>query len=401
MFYCQAGWDSAAVFAASIVLSYAAALAVARLRRGRKLALTLGILANVFLLAFFKYHDFYIDNIGWFAPEGGFVRGIFLPLGISFFSFQQIAYLVNVYDGTIERPGLEDYLCYIFFFPKLIMGPIVEPGELISQLNDSGRKAPIADNLASGAKLFSFGLFKKAVLADTLAYMVAWGFGDIEAVSSLDMLIVMLSYTFELYFDFSGYSDMAVGVAKMMNIELPINFDSPYKCCSIGEFWKHWHITLSDFLTKYIYFPLGGSRRGRLRGYFNIMVVFLVSGIWHGSGLQYIFWGLMQGGYQVTGEILQPVRRKIRSILKIREESPVYVLWQRICTFVLITISWVIFRASNLRAGLSMLKRMVIDFTPWVFFDGTLYQFGIEARSFFALIFCIILAAAAEHYQEK
>lgn len=316
VFYLYAGLDSARIFALSIVISYASGFAMERLRRGRKLMLAVAVLANVALLGFFKYHDFYIDNFGWFAPEGGFTRGIFLPLGISFFTFQQIAWLVNVYDGSLERAGLTDYLMYIFFFPKLVMGPIVEPVGLISQLNEEGRRKPDPDNLASGAKVFSFGLFKKAVLADTLAYAVSWGFGDIAAVSSLDMLLVMLSYTFQLYFDFSGYTDMATGLAKMLNIELPINFDSPYRCSSIGEFWKHWHITLSDFLTKYIYFPLGGSRRGKLRSYLNIMAVFFVSGLWHGANWTFILWGLCHGLLNVLERVFARIFNKLPGFIR-------------------------------------------------------------------------------------
>ena len=253
----------------------------------------LTIAANVGVLLYYKYMSYIVSitPVDETAVATDAVSTFIMPLGISFFTFQQIMYVVNVYSKTIEDVDVIDYLAYITYFPKLIMGPMVEPLYLIDQINDTEKRTFDWDNFAIGLKLFSFGLFKKMVLADTFTRGVTWGFGNIDAATAGDMVLTTLFYTFEIYFDFSGYSDMAVGVSKMLNIDLPINFDSPYKATSIRDFWKRWHISLTSFFTKYIYFPLGGSRKGNIRTYVNIMIVFLVSGLWHGANWTFILWG--------------------------------------------------------------------------------------------------------------
>lgn len=218
-------------------------------------------------------------------------KELFLPLGISFITFQQIAYLVSVYREELKEPSVVDYLVYILYFPKLLMGPLAEPIDFMGQLNDAATKKVNGDHTAQGLKLFSFGLFKKMILADTFATAFIWGQENISALTSVDCILVMLSYTFEIYFDFSGYSDMAVGVSRMLNITLPMNFNSPYKAVSIRDFWKRWHISLTNFFTKYIYIPLGGSRKGKAATYLNTMVVFIISGVWHGAGWSFIVCG--------------------------------------------------------------------------------------------------------------
>ena len=232
-------------------------------------------------------------------------------------------------------------------------------------------------------------------------YFVNAVFPEYHLYEGTILAVAAVLYSIQLYTDFLGCVCIAMGAAEVYGIKLQTNFARPYLAVSIKDFWRRWHISLSSWLRDYVYIPLGGNRKGKVRRYLNLMITFLVSGIWHGSGLQYIFWGLMQGGYQIAGEVLTPVRSRVRNALKIEEKSGLCIWWQRFCTFILITISWVIFRSASLRAGLSMLKRIVTDFTPWVLFDGSLYEFGISSHSFIALILCVILMIIVESMQEK
>jgi alginate O-acetyltransferase complex protein AlgI len=263
IFYIYGGWHNAFILIVSIIVNLGLSLAINKLGRYKKILLFIDIALNVAILFYFKYFNFFIENYNKISGSEHTLKELILPLGISFFTFQQIMYVVNVFDGKLDTINIIDYLFYILYFPKILMGPLVEPLELICQFNDSNRKVVNWDNISSGIKLFSFGIFKKLVIADTFALAVSWGYSNIDASTSMDWLLIMLSYTFEIYFDFSGYSDMAVGVSKILNIDLPINFDSPYKALSIRDFWKRWHISLTNFLTRYIYIPLGGSKRGK------------------------------------------------------------------------------------------------------------------------------------------
>ena len=349
--------------------------------------LALVILANLAVLLTVK-----------FAPLAGI--SILAPMGISFYTLQVIAYCVDVYKGKAEaQSNFFKYLLFVSFFPQILQGPIPRYNQLKEQLFE-GHTFDYK-TVKFGFQLILWGMFLKMVIADRAAIFVNAVFPEYHLYEGTVLAVAAVLYSIQLYTDFLGCVCIAMGAAEVYGIKLQTNFERPYMAVSIKDFWRRWHISLSSWLRDYVYISLGGKRKGKLRRYINLMLTFLVSGIWHGSGLQYIFWGLMQGGYQVAGEILQPVRKKVRNVLKIDENSGFYVLWQRACTFVLITSSWVIFRSANLRAGLSMLKRIVTDITPWVLFDGTLYEFGIEARSFMALILCIVLVMVIEHFQEK
>lgn len=351
------------------------------------IVLALVILANLAVLLTVK-----------FAPLAGI--HILAPMGISFYTLQVIAYCVDVYKGKTEaQSNFFKYLLFVSFFPQILQGPIPRYNQLKSQLFE-GHTFDYK-TVKFGFQLILWGMFLKMVIADRAAIFVNAVFPEYHLYEGTVLAVAAVLYSIQLYTDFLGCVCIAMGAAEVYGIKLQTNFERPYMAVSIKDFWRRWHISLSSWLRDYVYIPLGGNRKGKLRRYINLMLTFLVSGIWHGSGLQYIFWGLMQGGYQVAGEILQPIRKKVRNVLKIDENSGFYVLWQRVCTFVLITLSWVIFRSANLRAGLSMLKRIVTDITPWVLFDGTLYEFGIEARSFMALILCIVLVMVIEHFQEK
>ena len=371
----------------SAVTSYIYGKWVEKHKEHGNIVLALVILANLAVLLTVK-----------FAPLAGI--SILAPMGISFYTLQVIAYCVDVYKGKTEaQSNFFKYLLFVSFFPQILQGPIPRYSQLKGQLFEG--HAFDYKTVKFGFQLILWGMFLKMVIADRAAIFVNAVFPEYHLYEGMVLAVAAVLYSIQLYTDFLGCVCIAMGAAEVYGIKLQTNFERPYMAVSIKDFWRCWHISLSSWLRDYVYIPLGGNRKGKLRRYINLMLTFFVSGIWHGSGLQYIFWGLMQGGYQVAGEILQPIRKKVRNVLKIDENSGFYVLWQRVCTFVLITISWVIFRSANLSAGLSMLKRIVTDITPWVLFDGTLYGFGIEARSFMALILCIVLVMVIEHFQEK
>lgn len=314
--------------------------------RAGKAAMALGVAANVALLFYFKYFDFFLENVNALFHLDFTMRNIVLPLGISFFTFQQISYVVDSYRGETEGYSLLDYAVFVSFFPQLVAGPIVLHNELIPQLRDESKHRPAADNLARGLYLFAAGLFKKVIIADTLGNLVALGFGGVEILTTIDVLLVIVCYALQLYFDFSGYSDMATGIASMFNIRLPINFNSPYKARSILEFWDRWHMTLTRFLRQYIYFPLGGSKKGRIRTYVNIMIVFLISGFWHGANWTFVVWGLLHG-------IAEVLTRRFRNTW---DRLPGVLQW--IVTFGFTSFAFLIFRADSLSQAYIMFRKV-------------------------------------------
>ena len=336
LFYVQGGQETLWVLGLSLGVNFLCALAQNRWKK--KWLLALPLVLNLGLLCFYKYWN------PVFAPllgDGFTLRNLILPLGISFFTFQQIAYQVSLSRGELGNPSLLDYLCYILYFPKLTMGPLMEPKDFLDQLNDPVRKKPDWDHIAQGLRLFCFGLGKKMLLADVFSTAVNWVFQN-EA-TGMDWLIGMLCYTMEIYFDFSGYSDMATGVSRMLNITLPVNFDSPYQSLNIRNFWKRWHVSLTKFFTKYLYIPLGGSRKGLVRTCVNTIFVFVVSGLWHGTGSTFLLWGLLNGLFMVFDRLTEKYQEKHFAPLR----------W--LLTFGAINILWLLFRAGSIHEWLSAL----------------------------------------------
>ena len=344
VFYVYGGWDVALVLLASILVNYGLASLVPK-AKNKRLLLAIDVLCNVGLLLYFKYSNFFISNVNSFAHKEIPLLGLVLPLGISFFTFQQIMYVVNVSRGDVTLDIL-DYLAYILYFPKLLMGPLNDPKDFIGQVNDPERKRVDWDNIACGIKVFSFGLFKKVLLADTFAAAVSWGFENLDVATSMDLFLVMLFYTFQIYFDFSGYTDMAMGVSTMLNIDLPMNFDSPYKALSIRDFWKRWHISLTNFFTKYVYIPLGGSRKGKLRTYVNVMIIFLISGIWHGANWTFLLWGALHGLFSLFDRIFEKQEEKITKPIR----------WG--ITFLAVSVLWLLFRSESIGQWAEILGRI-------------------------------------------
>ena len=277
----------------------------------RKALFGVGIAINLSLLFYFKYFNFFIDNCNFFLHTDISLEKIALPLGISFFTFQQLSYLIERYRGSVEHYGILDYCCFISFFPQLIAGPIVLHSEFIPQLVERKNRRFSAAHFFDGFSLFILGLSKKVLLADMLAVLVNAEYANIAYLDAPSAWVTIIAYMLELYFDFSGYCDMARGIGKMFGFELPENFCSPFMAESVRDFWKRWHMTLYRFFTNYIYIPLGGNRKGKARQCFNLMIVFLASGVWHGANWTFIVWGIMHG-LAVVWETLFP-RLKFRA----------------------------------------------------------------------------------------
>ncbi len=315
-------------------------------RVSKKLLLTFGIIGNIGLLGYFKYSNFFLENFNGIFGSNIPLPHIILPLGISFFTFTQIAFLVDSYKQEVKEYDLLRYMLFVTFFPHLLAGPILHHKEMMPQFANLKNKAINYRNIALGLFLFSVGLFKKVVIADTFAAWATNGFDKTESLNLLEAWATSLSYTFELYFDFSGYTDMAIGAALLFNIRLPINFDSPYKALNIQDFWRRWHITLSRFLRDYIYIPLGGNRGNSFRTYNNILATFIIGGIWHGAGWTFIFWGFLHGMALVVHRFWSGFNFAMPKVLA----------W--FITFNFVNIAWVFFRAKEWEDALKVLRGM-------------------------------------------
>ncbi len=307
--------------------------------------LIIGITINILTIAYFKYFNFFMQIASSIINYPWIDRDIFLPLGISFFTFQQIAYLIDAYQNRTTAKSLLEYTLFVTFFPQLIAGPIVHHGDLLPQFRLKETFQLHWHSLAHGVALLAFGLFKKVVLADSFSPWVGATFDASGPLSALEAWNGALAYTFQIYFDFSGYSDMALGLGKLFRIRLPENFASPYQASSIGEFWRRWHMTLSRFLKDYLYIPLGGNRRGPFRRYLNLLITMVLGGLWHGAAWTFVLWGALHGFFLVAYHLWEALRARygLRPL-------PLGVGWG--LTFFAVVVGWVIFRAPSLeRAG--------------------------------------------------
>jgi alginate O-acetyltransferase complex protein AlgI len=398
-------WWPLALICSSVVINYL--IGEQLLAHRSKALLAAGVGLNLASIGVFKYAGFFANSIAQMSVDLSY---ILLPLGISFFTFQQIAYLVDAYRREVPREGFVNYSLFVTFFPQLIAGPIVHHSEVLPQFAKRETYRPNLDHLALGISIFVIGLAKKVILADGIAlyaaplFEAAHGGADptlFEAWSGA------LAYTFQLYFDFSGYSDMAIGLGLMFNIRLPINFNSPYKALNIIDFWRRWHITLSRFLRDYLYIPLGGSRRGPSRRYTNLMITMLLGGLWHGAGWTFVMWGGLHGIYLVVNYTWQGLRRRLGHDLS-RSTLAGRVL-ARTVTFLAVVVAWVYFRAEGFAAANRILAGMIglngiqlpasyhglfgplaptLDALGWVFRDSDAFHFGgITVVVFLAALF--------------
>ncbi len=343
----------------SIALNYLCHLLLLKTPH-KKAVVAGGVLGNLFVLFYFKYFDFLLENINGLFHTDFTLPGILLPLGISFFTFQQIAFLADTAQGSVSRQTVTDYALFVTFFPQLIAGPIVSHEEMLPQFQDISRKRFDYEDFYMGLRLFVLGLGKKVLLADTFGIAAGWGFQNYASLDGLNTFLVILFYSFQIYLDFSGYCDMARGLSLMFRIKIAVNFLSPYRSANITEFWDRWHITLTRFFTRYLYIPLGGNRKGKLRTYLNIMIVFLCSGVWHGAGWTFLIWGFLHGILSVLTHVWHDIKKQLH-IQGARLLHGISVLF----TFLFVTLAWTFFRADTVNQAVYMLKNLT-----GIFADG-------------------------------
>lgn len=357
-----------AIIVISIIVNYflSFVFTFSKTKLTNRIGLLCGVLFNLGLLFYFKYYDFFIENINFVFRTDFTLKHILLPLGISFFTFQQLSFIIDRCLGRAKHYSFINYVTFVTFFPQLIAGPIVLYKEMIPQFEDLANRKPNSRNFSQGIVLFVLGLAKKVLLADVLALVVNYGFAQTFQLDTLSTVLVILSYTFEIYFDFSGYSDMAMGLGRMFNIILPLNFNSPYRACCVKELWQRWHMTLSRFFITYVYIPLGGSKKGKIRTIINTIIVFFLSGLWHGAAWTYVAWGTMQG-LLVVWDNLGIIG------IKNREEKhpakfhiPAWLGW--ILTFTFFNLSLFFFRSESMGGAIQMFRNLgAMNYTGKIF----------------------------------
>lgn len=313
----------------------------------KKAFLILSLIFNLGLIFYFKYYNFFLFNMNAVFKTSFEINFILLPLGISFFTFQQVSFCIDAYYGKCKDYSFIEYALFVLYFPQLIAGPIVLHDEIIPQFRDPAKRKADSENLYQGIVLFTLGLAKKVLVADTFGAFVDLALSEdyVAVLTSAEIFWLMISYTLQLYFDFSGYSDMATGIARMFNFGLPMNFNSPYVSYSVPEFWSRWHMTLTRFFRQYVYFPLGGNRKGEKRTYLNIMAVFVLSGIWHGANWTFILWGILHGIANVLTRRFQTAYEKLHKVT------------QWVLTFSFVNIMWLLFRANSLHVWADLVRR--------------------------------------------
>lgn len=395
----------------STVITYASGLLLEKINcandseirkvKEKKLVVAGSLLINLGILFYFKYANFTFNlvakgleviSIQYKAPAIDMI----LPVGISFYTFQALSYTMDIYRGELyAEKNFFRYALFVSFFPQLVAGPIERSKNLLKQLAVPSRFS--FENAREGVLLMLWGYFLKVVLADRIAIFVDSIYGNYANYDGYYLIVATIFFAVQIYCDFAGYSIIAMGSAKMLNIQLMENFDAPYLAVSVAEFWRRWHISLTTWFKDYLYIPLGGSRKGKIRKYINKMIVFLVSGLWHGASISFVVWGGMNGLYQIVGEVLQPFRDRWVKILNLDRNSIAHRLLNTVTTFMLVDFTWIFFRASRLKDAIHIIKRIIEAKQPWILFDGSLYSCGLDSKNFWLMIICICVLLVADN----
>lgn len=405
-FYMSWNAQYALLIAASTLITYLCGLGVELFgkREGkgaaaaRKLVIAAGFLSNLGILFFYKYFDFFLENANRVLEhfelqtiDNSF--SVLLPVGISFYTFQALGYIVDVYRGEIqaEKNPLK-YALFVSFFPQLVAGPIERSKNLLEQIREiPERKTFEYHRIVNGLIVMLYGFFLKMVIADRISILVDYVFKRYYMLGGIELLVGAIAFSIQIYCDFGSYSLIAIGAAQVMGFSLMENFNTPYFAVSIRDFWRRWHISLSTWFRDYLYIPLGGSRCGKARRYFNLMVTFLVSGLWHGAEWSYVIWGGLHGIYQVAGDLLMPLRKKIVEVCNIKTNCTSYKLLQMSVTFSLTTFAWIFFRADTFGQAVTYIQRIVTRANFAVFFNGSIYELGLEQFEANVLIVSLLI----------
>lgn len=409
-YYFYMSWNPkyAILIALSTLITYASGLLIGREKENgfrKKLWVFLSMFSNLSILFFFKYFNFFIDNVNRVLALTGLellnpTFDVILPVGISFYTFQALSYTMDVYRGTIYvEKNVFKYALFVSFFPQLVAGPIERSKNLLVQVSE--RHYFDYERVKAGLLLMLWGFFLKLVIADRVAILVNTVYNDYTNYVGIPLIIATVFFGIQIYCDFASYSAIAIGAAQVMGFRLMDNFKQPYFSRSIAEFWRRWHISLSTWFRDYLYIPLGGNRKGTARKYLNIMIVFLVSGLWHGANWTFVIWGFLHGAFQIIGQITRPVKEKITDKLGIDRNSMSYKSGQVFITFCLANFAWIFFRAPSYTAAKGIIHNMVSEWNPWIFTDGSLYLLGLSEKSFWAAITAIVILVCVSIVQYK
>ena len=376
----------------------------ARARR-KKLWVGLSFGSNLAILCLFKYLTFFLENLSRVLGLAGIAFqaphvSLLLPVGISFYTFQALGYTMDVYRGDIDaEPNFFRYALFVSFFPQLVAGPIERSGSLLRQLREERRFDGL--QARSGLVRMGWGLFQKMVIADRLAILVDTVYNSPAGQPGSAVALATVAFCFQIYCDFGGYSNIAIGAAQVMGIRLMDNFRQPFLARSIRDFWRRWHISLSTWFRDYLYFPLGGSRRGTVRAVANNMIVFLVSGLWHGAGWHFILWGGLHGFYQAAGRLTQPVRDRLGETLRLPESNPLrrFLAWA--FTFSLVAFAFLLFRANSMSEAAALIRSLLFDFRPEALLNGGLYELGLDRQDFTVAVLAVLILVVSDFLQER
>ena len=401
-FYACYQADLLILIIATTIVSWVASNIIAKSQSPalRKFCLTLTLLVCFGVLFFYKYFNFLSGSVtGIITMLGGtptpFELNLVLPVGISFYTFQTLSYVIDVYRGDVKpEKNIFFYALFVSFFPQLVAGPIERPDNLIPQLREPHKWNN--DNAIKGAKHMIVGFFKKICVADLISIYVNSVYNDVASASALGVIIATSLFAVQIYCDFSGYTDIAIGAARIMGIRLMKNFDHPYTATTIKEFWGRWHISLSSWFKDYLYFPLGGSRCSKPRHLMNLMIVFLVSGLWHGANWTFVIWGAIHGLYQIFGTLTLKTRNKLISKVGLSDKSALVVWVRRVNTFILVGLAWLFFRANTVTDAFSLLEKLFV--TGWnVGLPETLTAMGLELIPILMTVFSILTLIIIDH----
>lgn len=373
-------------------------------RKAGKLWVALCLTVNLGILFFYKYFDFAVDNLNALFGALGMQRiqptfDVLLPVGISFYIFQALSYTLDVYRGDVKiERNFFRYAVFVSFFPQLVAGPIERSSNLLRQFEEPHQFS--FKNLRDGLMMMVWGFFQKIVIADRAAIFVNQVFNYPAYYGGVEVLVAMMLFAVQIYGDFAGYSNIAIGAAQVMGFDLMRNFRRPYFAVSVADFWRRWHISLSTWFRDYLYIPLGGNRRGKTRRYINLMIVFLTSGLWHGAAWTYVIWGGLNGLYQVIGSVTKPFRQRVMKRLNMRTDAFSHKLLQILITFFLIDISWIFFRANSISDAFLLLRNLFV-INPWVLVDGSLLNMGLSGTEWLVLLTSIGVLLCAGLVQER
>lgn len=405
-FYLCFGMKNVIILVLSTIIVYVGALLIGKSKRSyAKALMILEIVLNVLMLLIFKYTNFVIGNLNLLAGKLHLAYemnefSLILPVGISFYVFSAISYTIDVYTGKIQaEKNIIKFALYMSYFPKITSGPIERFAPFKEQLEN--KISFDYENVKDGFLLAMLGCAQKLIMADRIGVLVTTVFDNYTKYQGFVILVASVMYTIQIYCDFTGYTNIALGVSQMLGIRMKDNFKQPYLATSIKDFWRRWHISLTRWFTDYIYIPLGGNRKGVLRRYINVAIVFCVSGLWHGASWNFIFWGVLHGAYQIVESLIAPVLEKVVKVLKVRTNNFSYRFGQWIVTFSLVNFAWIFFRAQGLKNAVGIVRNMFSLYNPWVFFDGTMYTLGLDSKEFLLVLIGIVVVLCIDIWREK